>query len=139
MKRSEKIPVQDPNDVKITETCHAQDSFNNLSKSNAVLNNINQSQSNCFATENNPNPKVNLLACLKKRKTVKISKEIDEHEIEIDEHEIENEDIEAERTETDAKKGPKGRLITDVKYVKTDCVNNLQDVNQCKNQWWIIP
>ena len=126
IKRTEKIPMQDPADIKIKETCrNQQNSFINQSKSMTKISDKTLIQPNVDPFNKTG---VNLLDCLKKKgKSVSISDEVEIHEIEN----LDQNDHEQEVSVTPKKKG---KTFAEVKHVQKEYVNKLQEVNECNTQ-----
>ena len=127
IKRTEKIPVDEPDAVKITETSCLHDNSS-----------VNQSRTSFYQApkkqvqplaENQTNNLPNGPIIKKKGKTVSISDEVEEHEIESENTLKEDES----QTESTCNK-PKGTRLTTVKHISKDSKHVTKNVNDCKTQ-----
>lgn len=128
VKRTETIPLDDHDEVNITETSRIQDNST-----------INQSQTTSYETkplqplvEKVDNlqkvtslEKSTFSKCVK-TKTVSISDDVEEHEIEKRDKETDSENIPRPKQ--------KGRTLTAVKHISKENSKTVKDVNECKSQ-----
>ena len=127
IKRTEKIPVEEST-VKITETSHIHDN-STINQSQRSFHLADKQQTQPLAenqTENIQNGPI----IKKKGKTVSISDEIEEHEIECESSQQEDESL-TENTSNNSNR-PKGKRLTTVKYITSSKQHNSK--NECKNQ-----
>ena len=122
VKRTEKIPIDEP-DVKITETSQLH-SNSSVNQSCTSFHPIAKKQAQPLAENHTDNlPKEPVLK--KKGKTVSISDDVEEHEIESERS------MKDESSTENIHNRPKGTRLTKVKHITSE---NTKNVNECKNQ-----
>ena len=126
VKRTEKIHVDEPDVVQITETSRIHNnSTMNQSQTSYHQPTKQQTQPLAENTENIPNGPI----IKKKGKTVSISDEVEEHEIDC-ERSTKADDSQSENTCNK----PKGKRLTAVKHISVENKHATKNVNDCKSQ-----